>query len=147
MTKVTTGAQVTLEYTLKLEDNSVVDSNVGGEPLTLTQGHHHVIAGLEKALEGMSPGEKKQVTVAPADGYGAVDSNAFQEVDKNLVPADSRTVGTQLQAKTADGRQVYPRISEVKPQTIVLDFNHPLAGKTLHFDVTVLEVAQGPAGK
>jgi FKBP-type peptidyl-prolyl cis-trans isomerase SlyD len=54
-------------------------------------------------------------------------------------------VGTQLEGKTADGRKVFPRISELKDETVVLDFNHPLAGKTLHFDVQVLDVAQAPS--
>ncbi|MFY4727795.1 FKBP-type peptidyl-prolyl cis-trans isomerase [Nitrospira sp. BLG_2] len=139
---VSNGKQVTLEYTLKLDDQSVVDTNVGGEPLKVTQGGHQIIPGVEKALDGMAVGEKKKFTVAPADGYGTVDPKAFQEVDKNLVPADSRKVGTQLEGKTADGQKVFPRISEVKNETIVLDFNHPLAGKTLYFDVKVLDVAQ-----
>lgn len=144
---VSNGKQVTLEYTLKLEDQSVVDSNVGGEPLKVTQGSHQLIPGVEKQLEGMAAGEKKQFAVAPAEGYGDVDSKAFQEVDKKMVPPDSQKVGTQLQGKTADGRTVYPRISEVKNETVVLDFNHPLAGKTLHFDVQVLDVAQAATAK
>jgi FKBP-type peptidyl-prolyl cis-trans isomerase SlyD len=139
---VSTGKQVTLEYTMKLDDQSVVDSNVGGEPLKVTQGNHQVIPGLEKALEGMTVGEKKKVTVAPTEAYGTADPKAFQEVDKNMVPADARKVGTQLEGTTADGRKVFPRISEVKNDTVVLDFNHSLAGKTLHFDVKVLNVAQ-----
>lgn len=130
---VSNGKQVTLEYTVKLEDQSVVDTNVGGEPLKVTQGRHELIPGLEKALEGMAPGEKKNVTVAPPEGYGSIDPKAFQEVDKNIVPTEARKVGTQLEGKTADGRKIFPRIAEVKPETIVLDFNHPLAGKTLHF--------------
>jgi len=139
---VSNGKQVTLEYTMKLDDQSVVDTNVGGEPLKVTQGNHEVIPGVEKGLSGMAVGEKKQFTIAPADGYGTVDPKAFQEVDKDMVPSDSRKVGTQLEGKTADGRKVFPRISEVKNQTVVLDFNHPLAGKTLYFDVKVLDVAQ-----
>ncbi|MBX3325060.1 MAG: peptidylprolyl isomerase [Nitrospira sp.] len=141
-TTVSNGKQVTLEYTLKLDDQSVVDTNVGGEPLKLTQGNHEVIPGLEKALEGMAVGEKKKVTVAPTEAYGTVDPKAFQEVDRKMVPADAQKVGTQLEGKTNDGKTVYPRISEVKNDTVVLDFNHPLAGKTLHFDVKVLDVAQ-----
>lgn len=144
---VSNGKQVTLEYTLKLVDQSVVDTNVGGEPLKVTQGSHQLIPGVEKQLEGMAAGEKKQFTVAPAEGYGDVDSKAFQEVDKKMVPSDSQQVGAHLQGKTADGRTVYPRISEVKNDTVVLDFNHPLAGKTLHFDVQVLDVAQAAAPK
>ncbi len=139
---VSNGKQVTLEYTLKLDDQSVVDTNVGGEPLKVTQGRHELIPGLEKALEGMATGEKKNVTVDPPEAYGTVDPKAFQEVNLNMVPADSRKVGTQLEGKTADGRKVFPRISEVKNETVVLDFNHPLAGKTLHVDVKVLDVAQ-----
>ncbi len=138
---VSEGKEVTLEYTLKLDDQSVVDTNVGGEPLKVTQGSHRLIPGVEKQIEGMAAGEKKHFTVAPEEGYGDVDAKAFQEVDKKAIPPDSHKVGTQLQGKTADGRTVYPRISEVKDETVVLDFNHPLAGKTLHFDVQVLDVA------
>jgi FKBP-type peptidyl-prolyl cis-trans isomerase SlyD len=138
---VSNGKQVILEYTLKLDDQSVVDSNVGGEPLKVTQGKHEIIPGLEKALEGMTAGEKKRVTLNPAEGYGTVDPKAFQEIDKKMVPTEAHKVGTQLEGKTAEGVTVYPRISEVKHDTVVLDFNHPLAGKTLHFDVQVLDVA------
>ncbi|MBK9308548.1 MAG: peptidylprolyl isomerase [Nitrospira sp.] len=144
---VSNGTHVTLAYTLKLEDQSVVDTNVGGEPLKVTQGSHQLISGVEKQLEGMAVGEKKQFTVAPAEGYGAVDPNAFQEIDKKAVPPDSHKVGAQLEGKTPDGRKVFPRISEVKNDTVVLDFNHPLAGKTLHFDVQVLDVAQAASTK
>lgn len=144
---VSNGKQVTLEYTMKLDDQSVVDSNVGGEPLKVTQGRHEVVPGLEKALEGMAPGQKKKVTIAPTEAYGTVDPKAFQEVDRKMVPVAAQKVGAQLEGTTTDGQKVYPRISEVKNETVVLDFNHPLAGKTLHFDVKVLEVAQTPAAK
>ncbi len=141
---VVTGAQVSLEYTLRLDDRSVVDSNVGQEPLTYTQGNRELIPGLERALEGMASGETKHVTVAPIDGYGVIDQEAFQEVEKGMIPADSQVVGTQLQGTTPDGQQVFPRVSEIKADTIVLDFNHPLAGKTLHFEVKILGVSSGP---
>ena len=144
---VSNGKQVTLEYTLKLDDQSVVDTNVGGEPLKVTQGSHQIIPAVEQALDGMTVGEKKQFMVTPADGYGTIDPKAFREVDKNMVPSDSRKVGIQLEGKTADGRTVFPRISEVKNETVVLDFNHPLAGKTLFFDVKVLDVAMAPLTK
>ena len=144
---VSNGKKVTLEYTLKLDDQSVVDSNVGGEPLKVTQGKHELVPGLEKALEGMAAGEKKKITVAPPEAYGTVDPNAFQEVDRKMVPSDAQKVGAQLEGTTTDGRKVFPRISEVKNDTVVLDFNHPLADKTLHVDVKVLEVAPAPAAK
>jgi len=144
---VSNGKQVSLEYTMKLDDQSVVDSNVGGEPLKVTQGKHELVPGLEKALEGMAAGEKKNVTVAPPEAYGTVDPKAFQEVDRKMVPSNAQKVGMQLEGTTTDGRKVFPRISEVKNETVVLDFNHPLAGKTLYVEVKVLEVAQAPAVK
>jgi FKBP-type peptidyl-prolyl cis-trans isomerase SlyD len=139
---VSDGKQVSLEYTMKLDDQSVVDSNVGREPLKVTQGKHELVPGLEKALEGMAAGEKKKITVTPTDAYGTVDPKAFQEVDRKMVPSDAQKVGMQLEGTTTDGRKVFPRISEVKNETVVLDFNHPLAGKTLHFDVKVLDIVQ-----
>jgi len=142
---VAEGKLVSLEYTLTLDDKSVVESNVGAKPLTYTQGSHQLIPGLEKALEGMTVGDTKQVTVAPADGYGETDPKALQEVQKQLIPPDALKVGTRLQGKTPSGQMVYPLVSEVKDDTVVLDFNHPLAGKTLHFDVKVLEIKQAQA--
>jgi len=144
---VSNGKQVSLEYTLKLDDQSVVDTNVGGEPLKVTQGSHQIIPGVEKQIEGMAAGEKKKFTVAPTEGYGTVDPKAFQEIDKKMITADAQKVGTQLEGTTAEGRKVFPRISEVKNDTVVLDFNHPLAGKTLYFDVKVLDVAQATSAK
>ncbi|MBK8278596.1 MAG: peptidylprolyl isomerase [Nitrospira sp.] len=144
---VSNGKQVTLEYTLKLDDQSVVDTNVGGEPIKVMQGKHEIVPGLEKALEGMAPGEKKKVTVPPTEAYGTVDPKAFQEVDRKMVPVAAQKVGAQLEGTTNDGQKVYPRISEVKNETVVLDFNHPLAGKTLYFDVKVLDVAHASSAK
>ena len=139
---VSDGKQVSLEYTMKLDDQSVVDTNVGGKPLKVTQGSHQIIPGVEKQIEGMAPGEKKKFSVAPTEGYGTVDPKAFQEIDKKMVPADAQKVGMQLEGTTTEGQKVFPRISAVKNDTVVLDFNHPLAGKTLYFDVKVLDVAQ-----
>jgi len=139
---VAEGKLVSLEYTLKLDDKSVVESNVGKQPLTYTHGTQQIIPGLEKALEGLTVGDTKEVTVAPADAYGEQDPNALQEVQKKLIPPDALVLGARLQGKTPDGHIVYPRVAEIKDDTVVLDFNHPLAGKTLHFDVKILDVQQ-----
>lgn len=140
---VSDGKQVSLEYTLKLDDKSVLESNVGKEPMTYTQGAHEIVPGLEKAMEGLAIGDKKHVEVKPADGYGAVDPKAFQEVKKTQIPETAWKVGTQLEAKSQDGESMFPRVSEVKSDTVVLDFNHPLAGKTLFFDIKVLDIKPG----
>ena len=137
---VAEGKNVSLEYTLTLDDKSVVESNVGKQPLTYTHGTQQIIPGLEKALEGLAVGDTKEVTVAPADGYGEKDPEALQEVQKKLIPPDALVVGARLQGKAPDGHMVYPRVAEIKDDTVVLDFNHPLAGKTLHFDVKVLAI-------
>lgn len=137
---VSSGKEVSLEYTLKLADDKVVDTNVGQDPLTYTQGSGQLITGLESKLEGMAVGESKHVTVAPEDGYGSVNPQAFQEVPKENIPAEAMKVGTELIGRDAQGRVVRPRVSEIKDKTVVLDFNHPLAGKTLYFDVKILDV-------
>ncbi len=137
---VSSGKEVSLEYTLKLDNDEVIDSNVGDAPLTYTQGSGQIITGLESALEGMQVGDSKHVTVKPEDGYGAVNPEAFQEVPKENIPPDALKVGTELIGRDAQGRVVRPRVAEVKDKTVVLDFNHPLAGKTLHFDVKILDV-------
>jgi len=133
------GKVIALEYTLKSEDNQVVDSNVGKDPLTFTQGTNQVISGVESAVEGMTVGQTKQVVVAPMDGFGERDPNAVQEVPKGRVP-DSIQVGTRLDGKDQAGRNVRPTVTEIKDQTVLLDFNHPLAGKTLFFDLKVVGI-------
>ena len=137
---ITAGKKVTIEITLKLADQSVVFSNVGSKPLTITQGDQQVVRGLEHALEGMHVGEHKQVTVQPSEGFGVVLSQNFHEVPKDKIPADLLKEGAELQGEGPHGHTVFFRIAEVKAETVVVDFNHPLAGKTLYFDVTVLDI-------
>lgn len=140
VTTVSAGKEVSIEYTLTLEDKKVVDTNVGKDPLTYKHGSGQLITGLETRLEGMAVGESKHITVSPEDGYGQVNPQAFQEVPKENIPADAMKVGTELIGRDAQGRVVRPRVSEIKEETVVLDFNHPLAGETLYFDVKILGV-------
>lgn len=132
---------------MPLDDQSVLESNVGKEPITYTQGAHEIVPGLEAAMEGMRKGERKQVIVIPANGYGPIDPQAIREVKKEFIPAAAQKVWAQLQGKAADGSAAFPRVIEIESETVVLDFNHPLAGKTLHFDVTVLAVSPGQLPK
>ncbi len=139
------GAKVSLEYTLSSEDGRVIESNKGKEPLPYISGQHQIIPGLEKALEGLKAGAEKKVTVKPEEAYGPVDPNALREVPKESVPADSLKAGTTLFAKNAEGETFPVKVKEVKDKTVVIDMNHPLAGKTLVFDVKVLDVQPAPA--
>jgi len=141
------GKQVSLEYTLTLEDKSKVDSNIGGEPLVYTHGSREIIPGLEKQLGGLKVGETKHIEVAPAEGYGEVDPARRQEIEKNRVPEDARKVGAKLTGQGPGGQMIFAQVTEVKETTVVLDLNHPLAGKKLIFDVKVLKVEDPPANK
>jgi FKBP-type peptidyl-prolyl cis-trans isomerase SlyD len=134
------GSTVSIEYTLKDEAGKVIDSNAGRDPLVYTQGTRQIIPGLETALDGMRAGEEKKVSVPPGDAYGDVDPDAMAEVPKEMIPPAAHSVGTELIAQTQGGGRRVVRVKEVREQTIVIDLNHPLAGKTLHFDVKVLAV-------
>ncbi|MCB0325737.1 MAG: peptidylprolyl isomerase [Bdellovibrionales bacterium] len=138
---ITDGTRVSLEYTLRHEGQTL-ESNVGGDPLIYTHGDNQIIPGLERQLEGMKQGDSKEVTVAPQDAYGAVDQEAYIEVKKDQVPEQGRVVGAQLMTKDPQGNVLRPTVREIKDSTVVLDFNHPLAGKTLVFDVRVVDVEQ-----
>lgn len=136
---VANGSAVKFEYTMKDEAGNVLTSSQG-QPVSYVHGQGQILPGLEKAMEGMRAGETKQVAVPPEDGFGPVNPEAEVEVPKERVPPDALTVGAQLMATTATGNTVPVRVKEVKEQTVILDLNHPLAGKTLHFDIEVIEV-------
>jgi FKBP-type peptidyl-prolyl cis-trans isomerase 2 len=137
---VSNGKVISLEYTVKLDNDEVIDTNVGKEPLTYTHGSHEIIPGVEAAVDGMEIGQAKRAVVPPADGYGEKDPHAFQEVPKEKLP-EGIAVGTQLHGKDASGRDIRPIVSAIKDETVLLDFNHPLAGKTLYFDLKVIGIS------
>jgi len=140
--KIANGTVVELDYSLHLGDGKIVDQSEG-EPLSYIHGEGHIVPGLEQALEGLEVGAKKQVVVAPADGYGEHDAAGVQEVAREAFPADFQPQeGMQLVAESPDGQPVQFVVKQVGLQTVTVDFNHPLAGKTLHFDVTVRGVRQ-----
>ncbi len=137
---IESGSTVAIEYTLKIDDGTTVDSNVDGDPLTFTQGTGEILPALEEALLGAKVGDTKQVQLTADQGYGPVNPAAFQEVDMDKLPEDARTAGTMLMAAGPDGQQHPVRVHEVKEDTLILDFNHPLAGQALSFDIKILSV-------
>jgi FKBP-type peptidyl-prolyl cis-trans isomerase SlyD len=137
---VENGSTVKLEYTLKDDAGIVLDSNKGQDPLTFTQGSEHLMPGLEKQIIGMHAGEEKKVVLKPEDAFGPADPSAQAEVPKGMLPPESLTVGAQLMARNAAGEQRPVTVKEIKDATVVLDLNHPLAGKTLVFELKVLGV-------
>jgi FKBP-type peptidyl-prolyl cis-trans isomerase SlyD len=137
---VENGATVKLEYTLKDDAGIVLDSNKGQDPLTFTPGSQQMMPGLEKELIGMHAGEEKKVVLKPEQAFGPSDPSAQAEVPKTMLPPESLTVGARLMARNASGEQRPVTVKEIKGETVVLDLNHPLAGKTLFFEVKVLGV-------
>ena len=133
------GSLVSIEYTLTDDTGKVVDSNVGKEPLTYLHGSGQIVPGLEKELTGLKLGDRKKIVVKPEDGYRA-DPNAFQEIPKDKLPREAQKVGTMLATKGPGGETIAMRVHEVKEKTVVVDFNNPLAGKTLNFDVKVTDI-------
>ncbi len=144
--KIASGSVVGIDYSLHLGDGKVIDASEPGEPMTYLHGEGQIVPGLESALEGLSVGDQKKVVLPPGDGYGEHDPRGLQEVAKSAFPPGfDPAVGMELTAEGQDGEPVPFTIREVKPESIVIDLNHPLAGKTLHFDVTVREVRAATA--
>ena len=139
-TAIKNGSKVSFDYTLTV-DGKVMDSSQGRAPLQYVQGQGTIIPGLAKQLEGMKIGDEKSITVPPEEAYGAVDQNAFREVPRSSMPAGLKPeVGMYLQTKNPDGTPRPVKIAGVKKDVVMIDFNHPLAGKTLHFNVKIISV-------
>jgi FKBP-type peptidyl-prolyl cis-trans isomerase SlyD len=137
---ISNGHRVSIEYSLKLSDGTVADSNVGGEALTYEQGASQILPALEEELLGMAVGESKQVSLTAAEGYGEVDESLYQTVPALQIPEGAREVGAQLVAQSAEGERRPVTVRELKGEEIVLDLNHPLAGEALEFDIKILAI-------
>ena len=134
--KIADDCLVTLEYTLKDDDQKVLDSSEQMGPLDYVHGYRQLIPGLEKALAGREAGESFSLTVAPQQAYGEIDPRAVFEVSRAQFPPDMQLeVGLEFEAS---GHHVV--IVGIDGDIITLDANHPLAGKTLHFDIKVTGV-------
>lgn len=130
------GVEVCFTYTLTVE-GEVLESNAGQEPLVYVQGDGQLLPALEAALAGMSAGDTKTVNLAAANAYGEFSEAAFQEVPLERVPVEARVVDATLQSQGYAGPI---RVAEIRDNTVVLDFNHPLAGKDLKFDITIVDI-------
>ncbi len=141
MTQVKENNTVKVNYTGKLADGQIFDSSEGKEPLEITLGQGQLIPGFEKGLIDMKLNEKKTITIAKDEAYGDVNTALIQEVNKEQLPQDmAPEVGMGLVSKSPDGEEINLLVVEVKDKTIVVDGNHPLAGKDLVFDLEVLEI-------
>lgn len=139
---------VAIDYKLSLADGEEVDSSPEGQPFGFIIGAGQIIPGLEKQLLGKESGYESTIVVDPEEGYGQVNENLFQEVPREQFPDDCEIEpGMTFQAQGPQG-PVLLSVKEIKDDgTVVVDLNHPLAGKELHFDVKVVEVREPSAAE
>ena len=141
MSQVKENDTIKLHYTGKLTDGQVFDSSVEREPIEFTVGEGKIIPGLEKGVIDMKVNEKKTIEIAKDEAYGEASDELFQEVKKEQLPEDIKPeVGMGLVSKNPDGSERQLRVADVKDDHIVVDANHPLAGKDLVFDVELVEI-------
>jgi peptidylprolyl isomerase len=143
MTQAKRGDTVRINYTGRLVDGTTFDTSEGREPLQFTLGAGQVITGLENRLEGMEVGSKDTVTIPADEAYGPRSEEAVQTVARTQLPKDiDVAIGTQLQARTPEGRVIPLTVVAADDNVVQLDANHPLAGKDLVFDVELVEIVQ-----
>ncbi len=137
---------VSIDYRLHLGDGKIIDESDPGEPLVYLHGYEEIVPGLEKALTGKKAGESLKVEVSPEEAYGEYDPKGVEEVPREDFPADMELeAGGIVTATDDEGDEVEFLVKELRGKTVVVDFNHPLAGKTLHFEATVREVRAATA--
>jgi len=141
--KAKEGSKVKIEYEGKLDDGTVFDSSEKhGKPLEFEIGKGMVIKGFEEAIIGMEKGQEKEVTIKPEEGYGEHNDQLIKKVPREQLPKEQEPIkGMMLLLSSPDGRQFPVKIEEVTDKEITLDLNHPLAGKTLHFKIKLVEIS------
>jgi FKBP-type peptidyl-prolyl cis-trans isomerase SlyD len=135
------GKVVDLAYSLKNAEGEVLDKADQADPFTYLHGASQIVPGLESALEGLKVGDKKDVTVSPADGYGEINPELKLTVKRDQFPKDAQIEeGMQFETQTPDGQGIVFTIEAIEGDQVSIDGNHPLAGQSLHFAVEVLSM-------
>ncbi len=138
---IKSGSTVTLNYRVYI-DSELIDQTSPSEPLTYTQGTGQVISGLEKGVEGLDKGDKKELVIPPEEAYGQYSEEKILHIPKEDLPGDVEPEkGMQLQAMSQEGSLYVGVVTDVKSDHVDVDFNHPLAGKTLRLEVEVEDVS------
>jgi peptidylprolyl isomerase len=142
MAQVKNGDSVKVHYHGRLSDGTTFDSSEGRSPLEFEVGSGHVIRGFDEGVLGMEQGEKKTIHIPAADAYGpSIPENVIEFPRTQFPPDMAPEVGMQLNLRSQDGQNIPVVVAEVKDEVVVLDANHPLAGKDLIFDVEVVEIS------
>jgi peptidylprolyl isomerase len=141
MPRAKAGDTVRIHYTGKLDDGTVVDSSLSREPFQFTIGQGQVIPGVEQAVTGMEPGESKSAEIPPDRAYGPHRDGMVVTLERERLPAGLElTVGQELSLRQEDGRSLNATVTDVSDESVTIDANHRLAGRTLVFDLQLLEV-------
>lgn len=143
MSKIENNKVVSIEYSVKDKDTSdLIDSNVDGRPLEFLMGSSQVIVGLENALMGKNVGDKLEIEIKPEDAYGVYRVDFLQEVPREQFEGIELRNGMTLFGQGEHGETVQVVVKDFNDKIVMIDYNHPLAGKTLCFDVTILDVRE-----
>jgi FKBP-type peptidyl-prolyl cis-trans isomerase SlyD len=140
VTVVEDGRRVSIEYTLTIDDGTVVETRAGEDAVEYEHGGGPLLKALQDALAGLAPGDSKKVTLTPEQGFGPVNPELFDTIPAETLPESARQVGAEGFFTTAEGQKFFLRVHELKGDEIIVNRNHPLAGKTLHFDVRIISV-------
>lgn len=133
------GRAVKMNYELSV-DGEIIDSTDGREPFQYIHGKNQIIPALERQLEGLKVGDEREIILGPEDAYGVLDPEAYVEIPKSQLPQVDIQVGTRLGMIGPDGARLPATIVEIRFETVLLNLNHPLAGKELHFLIRILEI-------
>lgn len=137
---------VSLSVTMRLEENPVIIPSQEQEPIIFLQGHDQIIPGVERALYGLAINDEKEVVVNPVDGFGEVDPTNARRVPRSAFPPDRILyLGEKLQVRDRSGQLLEAYVTNVEPDSVLLDFNHPLAGETLYVHVKVVDLRAATA--
>ena len=143
MATAKSGDKIQVHYTGKLEDGTTFDSSAGREPLQFQLGEGQVIPGFDQGIIGMEYGEKKTITIPPEQAYGDRRDDLVTEVESSVFPEEVKpAVGAKLQMELKDGNKIPVEITAIEGEKVTLDANHPLAGKTLIFEVELVETSK-----
>jgi peptidylprolyl isomerase len=145
MDKVENGHYVSVHYKGTLENGEVFDTSEGRHPMEVQMGAGQIIAGFEKALMGMALNEKKAITLEPEQAYGHRDDSLTHSFARSDIPAEMNVeVGQTVALSSPEGQQVPAQVIEADDEKVVVDLNHPLAGKALTFDIEIVGISNSP---
>ncbi len=143
MSQAKSGDTVKIHYTGALDDGTEFDSSAGREPLEFAIGSGQVIPGFDSAVDGMTVGDGKTVTIPAGEAYGERHEQLVQEVPKTALPDEMKPeIGMQLQSQGPDGQVMNLQVTAVEDDSITVDANHPLAGQALTFTIELIEIAK-----